>query len=258
MFHFRSAAKTIGTCFRSRSMTSFLAIGLLLVTSTSLALIETPSVQGQGCIEPPPPRCHKPPGCFCPWDPILCECDCGCPVIIDKAGDGIRTTNINDGVDFDLTSDGVLERTAWVAAGADDGFVAMDRNANGKIDNGTELFGNTTPQTPSDDPNGFLALAEFDKPDKGGNGDGVLSNRDTAYSSLLFWQDTNHNGVSESKELSSLSSAGVGSIELSHKSSLRHDEFGNWFRFKAKVEGRGRREPGKWAWDVFFRSRPIN
>lgn len=188
------------------------------------------------------------PDCTCHWEGTATVVG-DSPVIIDTLGNGFDLTNKASGVSFDLDNDGVRETTAWTAAESDEAFLVLDWNANGTIDNGSELFGNFSPQ-PAPPPgifrNGFLALAEYDKPQNGGNGDGFVDGSDAIYSFLRLWQDTNHNGISESWELHSLSDLHVDSISLDFKESRRTDRYGNQFRYRAKVNGT------RWAWDVFF------
>ena len=190
-----------------------------------------------------------------------CNPSCGCcasPIIVDTTGLGFHLTSAEDGVWFDIHADGHPTLIAWTAAGSGNAFLALDRNHNGRIDDGKELFGNITAQPRSDHPNGYLALAEFDKPENGGNGDGIIDARDDVFQHLLLWIDENHNGISEPNELHTLPELGVYSISLHYRDDQHfRDQYGNWFHYQAALNPDprdGTSKDGRLTYDVFFKT----
>jgi hypothetical protein len=111
----------------------------------------------------------------------------------------------------------------------DDAWLAYDRNGNGLIDNGSELFGNTRRLLSGRNAeNGYDVLAELDE-----DNNGVVDARDPLFAKLLLWGDANRNGVSEPRELTLLSSTGIKSLGVIYDPSDKTDAFGNRFRFIA-------------------------
>jgi hypothetical protein len=166
----------------------------------------TPEVPGAGGGQPP-------------WNCV------GSPLVLDLSGDGIELTSVAEGVTFDLTATGASPM-AWTK-GADDALLAMDRNGNGTIDHGGELFGEATITGGTLGLDGFAALSVLDRPDHGGNGNGLVEAGDLMFDQLQLWTDRNHDGASSPEELGSLPGAGVSAIELSARSESRHDVHGN-------------------------------
>lgn len=179
------------------------------------------------------------------------------PILVDLSGQGFHLTDVDSGVRFDILSDGKPIQMAWTAPGADNAFLALP-GADGRVYSSNQLFGNYTPQPKSAHPNGFLALAVYDEPANGGNGDGVIDARDQIFSSLRLWIDENHDGICQPEELYRLPDKGIYSISLEYRQSQRTDEFGNVFRYKARINQGVHQEDdpaGRAAFDVFFVTR---
>ncbi len=206
------------------------------------------------------------PFCDFPWFTDIClKCcvqtpggDCLSPIVIDIDGDGFSLTSAPGGVNFDLTADGNRERLGWTAAGSDDVWLVLDRNGNGKIDDGSELFGSFTPQPnppAGEQRNGFQALAVHDKLENGGNSDGLISRDDGIFDSLRLWRDIDHNGRSRNSEIFRLPQLGLRKIHLDYEISRRTDEHGNQFRWRARVKDTNDAQLNRWAWDVILVTR---
>ena len=119
------------------------------------------------------------------------------------------------------------------------------------------MFGNFTEQPHATTSlNGFVALAEFDRSDNGGNGDGKIDSTDSVFANLRLWQDRNRNGVSEQGELYALLVLNITTLELDYKTSKKSDANGNKFSYRAKVKDAQGNQLGRWAWDVTLSANP--
>lgn len=229
-----------------------LSIGACTCVSSDCS---NPAAAGQ-CTEtctqcgPPPPPPTTP--CSCAgqqwkWEPASCSyvCESGSPIILDVDGSGWNLTDAAHGVSFDFFGDTYPTQMSWTASGSTNAWLVLDRNHNGLIDSGLEMFGNLTPQPPGPDRNGFRALAVFDV-----NHDGVIDTRDPIFSDLRLWQDINHDGISQPSELHSLPELGVAAIDLNYQEVPYVDQCGNRFRYRARVSGG--LSLGRWTYDVFL------
>ena len=139
------------------------------------------------------------------------------PIVLDLNGDGVRTLSISDGVQFDLLAVGQTQRTAWVSAA--DGLLALDRNHDGRINDGSELFGSSTPLASGGNASdGYQALRELDS-----SSDGVISAADGAFSDLRVWVDAGSDGVSAPGELRTLESLGIVQLDLRAQAGIDRD-----------------------------------
>ena len=141
------------------------------------------------------------------------------PLVIDLGKSGIELTNVENGVYFDLDKNGLAEKTAWI--GGEDGFLVLDRNGNGIIDDGGELFGDQTVMSDGRlASSGFEALSNLDDNNADGSGstqgDGMIDSRDSEFKNLRVWIDADHDGITDEGELKTLEELGISSISLDH------------------------------------------
>lgn len=154
---------------------------------------------------------------------VICNSGWASPIALDLNGDGIQTISLDESaVSFDITGDGIAERTGWLSK--EDGFLALDRNNDGIINDVGELFGGGIGD-------GVRKLQMLDS-----NGDGLLDASDDAFSSLLVWQDANSDGISQTEELFTLEGLGLTSIDLAFRTDEMTVNAGNLLYERSSAE----------------------
>jgi hypothetical protein len=173
------------------------------------------------------------------------------PIVVDTRRDGIDLGPAGRGVSFDVNADGLPDLVQWVRRRGDEAFLSLDRNRNGLVDDGSELFGVGTPLFEGGTaPNGFVALAQYDRPLLGGNDDGVISRADAIWPELSMWLDVNAEGVATRDEMRRPEHFGLTSFGTIPKVRRYIDPAGNSLPYWAWA-GAGRRARAIMV-DVFF------
>lgn len=127
------------------------------------------------------------------------------PIILDLDHNGIGLLPRGDSpITFDLNADGLKDKVGWTDG--NDGILVLDRNGDGLITDGREMFIDVDSDTPTS------CLAELAKMDA--NSDGLIDAQDAVFAQLQVWRDANQDGVTDDGELLGLKDLGIVSIDL--------------------------------------------
>lgn len=172
----------------------------------------------------PSPSSPNPPSCY----------DCGpeSPIVIQFDNGSFDLSGPENAVTFDIDADGVPDHTAWLSRERQQAFLARDLNGNGIVDNGRELFGNSTQLADGTTAkHGFEVLLELDS-----NRDAVIDHQDAIWTELRLWFDRNHDGATDGGELLAISDSAVKGVSLHYRTTNRRDQYGNLLRYKSSAE----------------------
>ena len=148
------------------------------------------------------------------------------PLVLDLNGDGVKLVGVSDSTAyFDFDGDGFREKTGWFSP--QDGLLVRDLNGNGRIESLLEMIGTANQDA-------YAVLRGFDQ-----NGDLEITASDQVWASLLIWQDSNSNGITDAGELKTLSSLGITSIGLSNLN-LDINRTGNYVHSQSEFNANGR------------------
>ncbi len=185
----------------------------------------------------------------CTWVWVPCEPGINCsvsPIIIDTRETGYAFTDPTKGqyVTFDIRGDGKPLKLSWLQANSGNAWLAYDRDGDGVIKDGTELFGNFTPHSNFTNPNlppnawnGFIALGWYDQPENGGTGDQIIDKHDAIWKKLRLWIDNHCYKEPDTpcqslpSELHKLEEFGITSISVVYQyDPQNYDAIGNRFK----------------------------
>jgi len=153
----------------------------------------------------------------------------GAPLVLDLNGDGVRTISYSAGTQFDLFDSGYAVQTGWVAP--EDGLLVLDRNHDGAINSGAELFGSATSLANGEKAvDGYAALAELDS-----NADGVIDYKDSLWADLGVWTDSNADGMSQGGEIHRLDALDIKQLSLNAEATSVKDN-GNWIGLSSSYQ----------------------
>lgn len=170
---------------------------------------------------------------------------CASPIVIVLDGSGNpQLSDESTPVRFDINADGVPDRITWTMPGT--AFLALDRNGNGVIDDGRELFGNHSSPSAW---NGFIYLSGWDHPPA----NGTVDESDPVWPDLLLWNDLNHDAISQPSELTRLAHSGITALGYDYDVRRKEDQAGNQLKFRADFWWGTKKDK---FWDVYFQFVP--
>jgi hypothetical protein len=179
------------------------------------------------------------------------------PLIVDLGQDGIHLGEKGVGIVFDLMATGSPVKMQWTAPNGNDAFVVFDRNGNGVVDDGSELFTNYNMLQLENTaaPNGFADLAQYDNVELGGNDDGFITDSDQVWPDLRLWLDRNADGVSTPDEMLKPAAMGLTHLYTIPKDNNRTDPAGNVLPLWAWAKNKAAKGNNKFKMiDVFFKT----
>lgn len=149
-----------------------------------------------------------------------------CPLVFVPPQQSVQ---FEPGPAFNWSGGASCEGTDWPSSATP--WLALDRDGDGQISSGAELFGTGTRAAGANRArHGFEALAQLDV-----DADGAITPRDPAWSALVLWSDHDRDGQSSPDELRSLDSVGLHSLSLGHKSPFECGPDGNCLGQRADV-----------------------